>query len=209
VRTTYETPTYGWRDTAIPPPDSYLTPILVRLVREAAPTRILDLGSGNGAVTAQLAEIADTVGVDPDPAGVELARSAVSGVRFEVDRAEPGLLERLDEAPFDVVVSSEVVEHVFDPPAWAATAFEAVRPGGVLICSTPYHGYVKNLLLALTGKWPTHLHPLVVGGHIKFFDRRALTQRLTDAGFRDVAFCGSGRVRFVWKSMVLRAVRPA
>jgi 2-polyprenyl-3-methyl-5-hydroxy-6-metoxy-1,4-benzoquinol methylase len=39
--------------------------------------------------------------------------------------------------PFDLVLSTEVVEHCYAPRLWAAAAFTALRPGGLLIASTP------------------------------------------------------------------------
>lgn len=57
---------------------------------------------------------------------VERARERNPGVRFEFDIASRGLRERLGDAPFDVVVSTEVVEHLYDPDDWAGACFEAL-----------------------------------------------------------------------------------
>jgi 2-polyprenyl-6-hydroxyphenyl methylase/3-demethylubiquinone-9 3-methyltransferase len=38
--------------------------------------------------------------------------------------------------------------------------------------TTPYHGYVKNLALAVTGQLDRHWQPWRDGGHIKFFFAR-------------------------------------
>ena len=80
---------------------------------------------------------------------------------------------------------------------------------GQLICSTPYHGYLKNLALSLVNKWDDHHNPLWDGGHIKFFSRDSLTRLLREAGLVNISFRGAGRLPYLWKSMVLAADRPA
>jgi len=106
---------------------------------------------------------------------------------------------------FDLVISTEVVEHCFSPTTWALTAYAALRQGGIFVCSTPYHGYFKNLTLAATGKLDAHFPALWEGGHIKFFSRKTLTQLVEQAGFTPLSFNGSGRFPGLWKSMLIKA----
>jgi len=105
-------------------------------------------------------------------------------------------------------VSTEVVEHCYAPRLWASAAFTALRPDGLLIGSTPYHGYLKNLALATTGKLDAHFTALWDGGHIKFWSRRTLSSLLVEAGFEIVAFRGAGRWPWLWKSMLIAARKP-
>jgi len=71
-----------------------------------------------------------------------------------------------------VVMSLEVVEHIYDPRTYARTLFNLVEPGGLAIVSTPYNGYLKNLGVALFNKirrapQPTvgsRAHQILVGG---------------------------------------------
>jgi len=76
-----------------------------------------------------------------------------------------------------------------------------------LIISTPYHGYLKNLALAFTGKWDTHANPLWDGGHIKLWSRRTLGCLLTGAGFENLQFRGVGRLPGLWMTMVMSGDR--
>lgn len=71
--------------------------------------------------------------------------------------------------------------------------------------TTPYHGYLKNLVLTTLNKWDAHHMPLWHGGHIKFWSRRTLAMLLAENGFRVIGFSGVGRVPYLWKSMVLLA----
>lgn len=77
--------------------------------------------------------------------------------------------------------------------------------GGELIISCPYHGYFKNLVLAVTGKIDAHLTVLWDGGHIKFWRRKTLTKLLEEFGFEIISFKGSGRFPYLWKSMFIKA----
>ncbi|MCP9849798.1 methyltransferase domain-containing protein [Cyanobium sp. Morenito 9A2] len=202
---------YGW-STRIPTEEAFLLAPLAQLLPSSAGPhgrlRLLDLGCGNGWLSGWLAARGfQVVGVDPSASGITEARRAHPELRFEPLAASPQLLHQLGEAPFDLVVSLEVVEHCYAPRDWAAAAFSALRPGGQLIVSTPYHGYLKNLALAGTGQLEAHFTALWDGGHIKFWSRRSLGQLLTEAGFEQLEFRGAGRLPWLWKSMVLGGCR--
>lgn len=65
----------------------------------------------------------------------------------------PGRDVRAPWERFDLVVSTEVIEHLYPPELLVRFARESLDPGGRLIVTTPHHGYWKNLALAATGKW--------------------------------------------------------
>lgn len=195
---------YGWKDDAGNEAMAYLAPIVISSLAPP-PLRVIDIGSGNGWLAGQLARRGyDVVGIERDAAGVRIAREAWPAVEFI-----QGDVESLEfEAMFDAAVSTEVIEHLYDPVAFVAGSFRALRPGGLLLVSTPYHGYAKNLALALAGAWDKHLQPQRVGGHVKFWSRHTLRALLRDAGFEDVRFKGAGRLPYLWKSDVVLARRP-
>lgn len=103
------------------------------------------------------------------------------------------------------MVSTEVVEHLYRPRRLPEVARFFLKDRGALVVSTPYHGYLKNLALAVSGHWDSHHTALWEGGHIKFWSRATLTQLLQDGGFEVTGFAGAGRMPFLWKSMVLLA----
>lgn len=198
---------YGWREAAAPHTAAYLQGPIVNRVVSAGCRRVLDLGCGNGALCASLAAAGvEAVGVDADAQGVAIARQARPDLRFHhqsFDDDPRGLVQR--EGLFDAVVSTEVIEHLYAPAQLPRFARVLLKPGGLLLVTTPYHGYLKNLALSLVDGWDHHHTVLWPGGHIKFFSRATLTQLLQAEGFRVTGFQGLGRAPWLWKSMLVAA----
>lgn len=199
---------YGWNGAEGPHSCGYISPKVIELLRQRQHIRkVCDLGSGNGALAGQLHKAGYSVcGVEYDQEGCRIAHENHPTVDFYnlgvQDDPTPIVQEH---GLFDAVVSTEVVEHLFSPHLLPIFARKLLKPGGVAIISTPYHGYWKNLALSLLNKWDHHHTVLWHGGHIKFFSRATLTKLLEDNGFRVVAFHGVGRLPFLWKSMILVA----
>jgi 2-polyprenyl-6-hydroxyphenyl methylase/3-demethylubiquinone-9 3-methyltransferase len=163
--------------------------------------QVFDLGCGNGNVAATLAgDGYEVFGVDPSIEGIAHARAAHPRLRLEAGSAYDDLVARFGRFP--AVISLEVVEHVYAPRDFARTVFNLVEPGGIALLSTPYHGYWKNLALALTGKMDSHFTALWDHGHIKFWSVRTLGRLLREAGFVDVRFVRVGRMPALAKSIV-------
>lgn len=190
---------------------AYLLPVVRELLEPLPPsTRVLDVGCGNGYIAGSLLALRCTVvGIDLNPSGIAIARRRYPNGRFETLAAGARILEELGEPPFDVVLSTEVIEHLYDPVAFARGCFVALRPGGRFVCSTPYHGYLKNLIVAATGRFDAHVDPLWADGHIKFWSRATLSRLLVSTGFESLRFRGAGRLPWLWKSMVVSAARSA
>lgn len=106
-----------------------------------------------------------------------------------------------------MVLSLEVVEHVYAPRHYAQTLFDLLEPGGTAIISTPYHGYWKNLALALSGRMDAHFAALWDHGHIKFWSISTLGELLREVGFVDIQFERVGRVPPLAKALIAIAIR--
>ena len=172
-----------------------------------AERRLFELGSGNGSVANALTELGwDVTGVDPSTEGIAQAQAAYPELKLATGSAYDDLAGQYDRFP--VVLSLEVVEHVYAPRDYARTLFDLLSGGGTAILSTPYHGYWKNLALALTGKMDAHFTALWDHGHIKFWSRRTLSELLREAGFVDIRFERVGRVPALAKSMIAVARKP-
>ena len=201
---------YGWGDK---PPHSagYLNRPVRDIVSRGGPHDVLDAGCGNGALAAELASDGHcVVGVDADRQGIEAARRRAASATFIQSSfdSDPALLGVTADGKFDVVVSTEVIEHLYAPHELVEFTFAALRPGGRFVITTPYHGFLKNLALSLTNRWDDHFSVDWHGGHIKFWSRKTLSRLLVAKGFRLIEFHGVGRVPYLWKSMVIVAERP-
>ena len=197
---------YAHHDSDLGQHHNYILPTVLKVLEAGASKRVFDLGFGNGSTAGYLAKKGyDVTGVDPSEQGVRHARQTYPDLRLEEGSAYEDLASRF--GAFPSVVSLEVVEHVFLPRDYARTLYSLVEPGGVAIISTPYHGYLKNLALALSGKMDAHFTALWDYGHIKFWSERTLGILLREAGFNEVTFHRVGRIPALAKSMIAVARR--
>lgn len=180
-----------------------LTSVFVELVKTFEGVRsICDLGCGNGHITGRLAELGFQVtGVDASPSGIAIARRAYPNVEF----VEALIDRELRLGHFDLVVSSDVIEHMYRPSDLLEATRALLKPGGQVLLGTPYHGYLKNLVLAVTGKMDAHFSALHDGGHIKFFSVKTLSRLMISHGFEDLSFTFYGRAPWLWKNMICHA----
>jgi 2-polyprenyl-3-methyl-5-hydroxy-6-metoxy-1,4-benzoquinol methylase len=187
---------------------SYLTTPLLAILppttsnSNADKIRILDLGCGNGSFSNVLNQLGyDVLGVEESESGIEIAQQQYPDCKF-IEASIYDLPYPQLKPEFDVVISVEVIEHLFDPKQLIRSAKHCLKPGGTLILTTPYHGYWKNLALALSGKMDSHFTVLWDVGHIKFFSVPTLTQLLMTEGCTNIQFQFAGRFPYLWKSML-------
>ncbi len=177
--------------------------MLAGLLRgSAGPAVIVDLGCGDGsalAVAAGQNPAHRFVGIDWSGDALRLAHARrLTLVRASV--AEPAGLPVADGAA-DVVIMSELIEHLVDPDGAVAEIRRVLRPGGSLLLSTPNLAAWYNRGLLALGIQPVFSEVSlrgvfgrpgdVVAGHLRLFTRRALTQFLAASGFRCVTVTGA------------------
>jgi 2-polyprenyl-3-methyl-5-hydroxy-6-metoxy-1,4-benzoquinol methylase len=184
----------------------YLQAALLSLLNKNTNRCILDLGCGNGHLVNYLIEQGyNAYGTDASENGIAIAKKEHPDRFFLQDLATDELPVGLQNLPFDTIISTEVIEHLYNPDGFIDFCKNALQPHGELIISTPYHGYWKNLALAIFDQWDAHHSPAWLGGHIKFWSRQTLSKLLIDKGFGIIAFKGCGRIPYFWKSMVIKA----
>ena len=200
---------YRWPSAELAHNAAYLLPTVLReLEREHAAlmaangrTRLFELGCGNGSMANEFTKGGwEVTGIDASAEGIAQARSRYPHLALQEGSAYDRLAEQYGRFP--VVTSFEVVEHVYSPRIYAATLFSLLEPGGVAIVSTPYHGYWKNLALALFGKMDAHFTALWDHGHIKFWSIETLGALLREAGFAEIRFHRVGRAPPLAKSTI-------
>jgi len=113
--------------------------VLLHLIRrfhpEAGSRRlsVCDIGCGCGALLAALSRCHDAIGIDASPTALAFCR------KRKLNVAQGELPARVLLAPrsVDIVVLSDVLEHVDEDRASVVAAAGLLRPGGLLICTVP------------------------------------------------------------------------
>jgi SAM-dependent methyltransferase len=141
-----------------------------RLASLCADRDVLEAGCGEGYGADLLADVANTV------IGLDYDDSAVAHVRARyprVDMRHGNLAELpLADAAVDVVVNFQVIEHLWDQGQFVAECLRVLRPGGVLLISTP------NRITFSPGR-DTPINPF----HTRELNATELSELLSGQGF--------------------------
>src|SRR5262245_32431842 len=184
-----------------PPPDTDPTTherekMLLRVIRDhgrhgSTQRRVLDAGCGSGEFLPFFIRLGfETFGIDLSLQATQRVRSRSPESIVSVGSLDGDLWFRSDY--FDFVWSTEVLEHLFDVEHALREIHRVLKPGGLFVLTTPYHGLLKNLAITLTG-FDRHFD--VLGSHIRFFSKASLTRCLQAAGFDVLWITGLRRVR--------------
>lgn len=168
--------------------------------------RILDIGCGNGFYAGWFASYGcSVVGIDESESSIGTARRSYKRARFEVDAIDTGLLERLGEEPFDVVISTGALAEVEDHRSFMRGCFAALRPGGRFVGTTPFEGRMRHAARSLSQRAEA---PVLESGRVRSWTRGPVTELLHGAGFTNVRFRGAGKLPLLWSTMLVSADRP-
>jgi 2-polyprenyl-3-methyl-5-hydroxy-6-metoxy-1,4-benzoquinol methylase len=198
---------HDYRQADPPHQPLYLDFILRSLRADPTIRKVLDAGCGDGNFTASLAgEGFDMYGLDASAGGVARAISRYHNIRFACGSVYDDLAEQCGVKNFDAIVSVEVIEHLYSPQQFVRRAHASLRPGGLFIVTTPYWGYFKNVLLAVTNRMDRALTTRWEGGHIKHYSYKTLRTTLEENGFEYLSFHGAGRsIPCFWMGMAIVA----
>jgi SAM-dependent methyltransferase len=162
--------------------------------------RVLDLGCGDGRFTAELARVeAAPTGVDIAQAALDRARAAHPDLDFRLAPIDGPL--PFDDGSFDVVWTTEVIEHVADTARWLSEVRRVLVPRGRLLLTTPSHG---RLRVALSGV-EAFSDPL--GDHLHLYTKGSLENLLAEFGFDKISVRTAGGPPLLRRLLLARAVR--
>jgi SAM-dependent methyltransferase len=162
--------------------------------------RALDLGCGAGQFTALLAE------AGAQPIGVDVAEAALTRARNQHPELDLRLVSIDGPLPFednwfDVVWSSEVIEHVADTARWLSEIRRVLVPGGRLLLTTPAHGRLRVAL------WGVERFSEPLGDHLHLYTRSSLRTLLAEFGFGEVSVRAVGGPPVLRRLLLARGVR--
>ena len=173
----------SWNDTTrYGPACRHRRRIVSKLVRSLPHSRVLDLGCGDGCLIAEMRGrfTAEFRGADISQQAIDIARKNVPGVLFE--QLDVGL--GIPHGPYDVVVMSEVLEHIEDDDAALRQVAAAAR----------------HIVISVPGGPPDKADTRY--GHFRNYNEDLLKQKMKDAGF-DVAYFRRWGVPFYELSQII------
>jgi len=167
---------YAWKEI----PGSSHALLRERILALPAGRRLLDLGAAGGhlgrAVRGRCAYIA---GVEPDPGLPPDCREG-----YDDWRSTDALSAGTWDAPFDVAVCADVLEHLPRPEELLARIQEWLAPGGLLLVSLPNIANVTVRAGLLLGRFPYAEKGILDRTHLRFYTRKSARRLLEEAGFR-------------------------
>ncbi|MFZ2511296.1 MAG: class I SAM-dependent methyltransferase [Gordonia sp. (in: high G+C Gram-positive bacteria)] len=148
--------------------------------------RVIDIGAGQGRHSYEmLRRGADVIAFDQseqDMADVAEMFGALTVAgevpEYAVGRTEVGDALRLpyDDESFDVVLMSEILEHIPDDAAAITEMVRILRPGGLAAVTVPRY-WPEKICWALSDEYHE-----VEGGHVRIYRASDLAEKLTAAG---------------------------
>jgi len=163
--------------------------------------RVLDYGAGAGNLTRRLLQMDNFT-------SVHCADIMAAPEGLDVPWIQQDLNESIDgfDGAFDVVIASEVIEHLENPRQTMRELVRLCRPGGYVIITTPNNeSYRAILALAIRGHfvqfdkgwYPGHITPLL---------RKDLSRIFMESGLRPLGFDFTrygalpGRPMYTWQA---------
>ena len=148
--------------------------------------RLLDIGCGDGHIVAPLKGYHELHAVEASSAAAELARA--KGIVVDVCDAESALPFERDF--FDIVVASEVIEHVVRTDHFLHEINRVLKLGGHLILTTPNVASLTSLAMMIFMDLPPYMSARYRSPHVRDFTIRTMKMALGNHGFKTLEVRG-------------------
>ena len=156
---------------------------------------ILEIGCGDGSTGLY----AKNQGKCSLYVGVELFPLAAESAAKVVDRVYTANIESFDPPEpaqsFDVLIASEVLEHLVDPWAVLKRLRPLLRPGALVFASSPNVGHYSVIRMLLNGRWDLENSGRMDRTHLRWFTPSSYARMFEDCGFKIVSLEQVGKPR--------------
>ena len=148
----------------------------------------LDVGCSNGNLGNALhAEKNCTIdGIELNSSAAAIARSRNYGEVFEIDLNYKQATSALSikKKKYDVIVFSDVLEHLISPEQALVQLGKFLRPGGVFVISLPNVAFILNRLHLLFGNWEYKEYGILDRTHLRFYTIKSGCQMISSTGLQ-------------------------
>lgn len=170
--------------------------------------RVLELGSGPGAITRLLkANDCQVTALEIDPQAIEIVTPYCERV-YSCDLNDAGWPNTLSAAgKFDMIVAGDVLEHLYDPWSTLRALPQMLSDDGYVVISLPHIGHNAIVSCLLNGNFEYQPWGLLDKTHIRFFCIKNIQRMFNDAGFKiieaDFVFRNPNQTEFakIWRRL--------
>ncbi len=145
---------------------------------------ILEIGCSNGNTGA----LALAMGKCERYAGVEIHRAAALVAREKLSEVLIGDIERIDlpweQQSFDALILSEVLEHLVDPWKVLLRLHSYLKPGALVLASSPNVSHHRIIRMLLRGEWNLTDDGIMDRTHLRWFTPKSFAQMFEDCGYQ-------------------------
>jgi cyclopropane fatty-acyl-phospholipid synthase-like methyltransferase len=158
-----------------------------------AGSKILDLGAGEGALSARLADMGYTVtAADKDKENFKCSTAVFTCIDFDVKGDLDNFVEQNLDC-FDAVLGIEVIEHVQDQWQYVRQLMKMLKPNGLMIITTPNTGsWLSRLNFMISGRFHQFNDTDLSYGHISPVSPWELDVILREVGAKDIVIQSAG-----------------
>jgi len=146
------------------------------LIRRFKNKKILDVGCATGYIGSELRKKGNyVVGIDITRKDIDVAKKILNEAYvFDIESSSVKTLGK----NFDVIIISEVLEHLFDPEGAIKRFLPLLKSGGVLLLTTPNIVHIYVRLKFMLGIFNYKEETVVNKSHIHFFTRKSFMDML-------------------------------
>lgn len=158
--------------------------IVVSMIPRGA--RVLEVGCGTGSLSKIVADVchAEVVGIEPDWLRAERAKAR--GLEIYAGYLTPELIHKV--SPFDIVLLTDVLEHLPNPLAMLRLCRDALKPAGAVIISVPNVAHWSVRTNILFGKFKYASQGIMDATHLRWFTETSIRSLVLYSGFRVIDY---------------------